>query len=172
MFQLARRRRHLVLAAAAAACLVALSSCSSGESDAGGIASSPGILLCGTDVYNVPMIKALRQAGYQGHLYSQSTGVLPAEAASLGALGDGVRLSFVSQPASNTSDPIVAQMVASVNKYEPGTPLDETAAAGWSGVYLFAHVMAKESRANLMPSDGRDAACAVTGCKQHPTVVR
>ena len=34
-------------------------------------------------------------------------------------------------------------MVDSVNKYAPGTKLDEVAAVGWSGVYLFAHVMAK-----------------------------
>jgi hypothetical protein len=45
MFQLARRRRHLVLAAAAAACLVALNSCSSGKSDAGGVAGWSGVYL-------------------------------------------------------------------------------------------------------------------------------
>jgi ABC-type branched-subunit amino acid transport system substrate-binding protein len=102
-----------------------------------------GILLCGDDLYNVPMIKALRQGGYQGRIYSQASGILPAEAESLGSLGDGVRVSFVGQPSTSTSDPIVAQMVTSTAKYAPGTVLDETAAAGWSGVYLFAHVMAK-----------------------------
>ena len=68
-----------------------------------------GILLCGDDLYNVPMIKALRQGGYQGHIYSQASGILPAEAESLGSLGNGVRVSFVGQPSTNTSDPIVAQ---------------------------------------------------------------
>ncbi|MGW2934634.1 ABC transporter substrate-binding protein [Streptomyces sp. NPDC055722] len=102
-----------------------------------------GILLCGNDVYNVPMIKALRQAGYQGHIYSQASGILPDEAESLGSLGEGVRVPFVGQPSSNTSNPIVAEMVNSVNKYAPGTKLDERGAVGWSGVYLFAHVMAK-----------------------------
>jgi hypothetical protein len=89
------------------------------------------------------MIKALRQAGYQGHIYSQASGILPDEAKSLGSLGDGVRVAFDGQPSNNTSNPIVAEMVNSVNKYAPGTKLDETAAAGWSGVYLYAHVMAK-----------------------------
>jgi len=106
-------------------------------------ANPGGILLCGDDVYNVPMIKALRQAGYQGFIYSQASGMEPAEVASLGSLGQGVRVPYDDQPADNTANPIVAQMVNSVNKYAPGTTLDETAAAGWSGVYLYAHVMAK-----------------------------
>jgi ABC-type branched-subunit amino acid transport system substrate-binding protein len=102
-----------------------------------------GILLCGDDLYNVPMIKALRQAGYGGKIYSQASGILPDQAKSLGSLGEGVRVSFYGQPSDNISNPIVAQMVDSVNKFAPGTKLDETAAAGWSGVYLYAEVMAK-----------------------------
>ena len=102
-----------------------------------------GILLCGNDVYNVPMIKALRQGGYQGYIYSEGSGVLPAEAESLGSLGNGVRIANDSWPPSDTSAPIVAAMVSSIDKYAPGTELDETSAVGWSGVYLFAHVMAK-----------------------------
>jgi branched-chain amino acid transport system substrate-binding protein len=102
-----------------------------------------GILLCGDDVYNVPMIKALRQAGYQGKVYSQASGILPEQAKSLGALGEGVRVSFNGEPSDNLNNSIVAEMVDSVNKYAPGTKLDETAAAGWSGVYLYAKIMAK-----------------------------
>jgi len=104
--------------------------------------SPAGIVLCGTDVYNVPMIKALRQAGYAGRIYSQSTGVLPAEATSLGSLGNGVRIAYDSQPLTNTTNAVAAEMVSSIDKYAPGTELDESAAVGWSGVYLFAHVMA------------------------------
>jgi ABC-type branched-subunit amino acid transport system substrate-binding protein len=102
-----------------------------------------GILLCGNDIYNVPMIKALRQAGYEGYIYSEGSGVLPAEAESLGSLGNGVRIANDSWPPSDISTPIVAEMVSSIDNYAPGTELDETSAVGWSGVYLFAHAMAK-----------------------------
>jgi ABC-type branched-subunit amino acid transport system substrate-binding protein len=105
-----------------------------------------GILLCGGDPYNTPMIKDLRQAGYTGHIFTQDNGVTPKEAASLGSLANGVEVSFAGLPPSDTSNMYVAEMLSDLNKYIPGgaaaVTQDEQLETGWSGVYLFAHAMA------------------------------
>jgi branched-chain amino acid transport system substrate-binding protein len=107
---------------------------------------SDAILLCGSNTYETPMIKALRQGGYTGKIFVQASGLKPADLKALGSVAEGVRVAAVGQPTNSGTTAMVKEMQADVAKYGSPEDLgDETAAAGWSGVYLFGKLMANAS---------------------------
>src|SRR5258706_13696110 len=62
---------------------------------------------------------AMRQAGYKGLIVSFGSGVGGEAITSLGKDGDGVRVSLIAKPVSDTSDPMGAQFV---NEMEATAP--------------------------------------------------
>jgi ABC-type branched-subunit amino acid transport system substrate-binding protein len=118
-----------------------------------------GVLLSGTNLYNTQMIKALVQGGYKGKLLSQAPGLKPADIQALGSAANGVYLSAVGQPTDSATSTEAKQMQADVAKYGSAAKDlgDETSAASWSGVYLFASVMA-----HATSFTGQDVIAALT----------
>jgi branched-chain amino acid transport system substrate-binding protein len=86
---------------------------------------------------------AMRQAGYTGLVVSFGSGVGGEAIQSLGKDGDGVKVSLIAKPVSDTSDPTVAQFIKEMNATDSSATQDELAAYGWSSVYVFGKVMEK-----------------------------
>ena len=84
---------------------------------------------------------AMRQAGYKGLIVSFGSGVGGEAITSLGKDGDGVRVSLIAKPVSDTSDPMVAQFVKEMDATDSSAAKDELAAYGWSSVFVFGEVM-------------------------------
>jgi ABC-type branched-subunit amino acid transport system substrate-binding protein len=102
------------------------------------------ILLAASNTYEVPMVRALRQGGFTGKIYVQAPGVKPAELKTLGAAAEGLRVASVGQPTNTADTPLAQQMRSDVADFgSPELLGDERAAASWSGVYLFGHLMAE-----------------------------
>lgn len=84
---------------------------------------------------------AMRQAGYTGLIVSFGSGIGGDAIESLGESGEGVKVSLIARPISDTSDSTVAQFIAEMEATDSSAAQDELAEYGWSSVYLFAEVM-------------------------------
>ena len=84
---------------------------------------------------------SMRQAGYTGLIVSFGSGVGGDAIESLGEDGNGVLVSLIAKPVSDSSDPMVAQFVAEMDATDSSASKDELAAYGWSSVYVFGEVM-------------------------------
>jgi ABC-type branched-subunit amino acid transport system substrate-binding protein len=84
---------------------------------------------------------ALRQAGYTGLIVSFGSGVGGEAIEALGDDGNGVLVSLIAKPMSDSSDPMVAQFVKEMDATDSAAAKDELSAYGWSSVYVFGEVM-------------------------------
>jgi branched-chain amino acid transport system substrate-binding protein len=108
------------------------------------MSGNPQAVFTGTGANNfAPFAQALLQAGYSGKIYSFSSEMTPSAAKVLGSLGNGILVACEALPASDTGNPAVAKFLAAMNAYEPGALQDELSGEGYSGVEIFANLMAK-----------------------------
>jgi branched-chain amino acid transport system substrate-binding protein len=84
---------------------------------------------------------AMRQAGYTGLIVSFGSGVGGEAIESLGDDGNGVLVSLIAKPVSDSSDPMVAEFIKEMDATDSSASKDELAAYGWSSVYVFGEVM-------------------------------
>ncbi|GAA4752962.1 hypothetical protein GCM10023350_42830 [Nocardioides endophyticus] len=101
------------------------------------------ILFSGTSEAVVPLMQAVRQSGYTGELYTISPDLTPSGIKALGAAGDGIHVIGRGRFLTDSSEKI-QQYKDDIANYAPSdTDMDENGTLGWSGVDLFATVMAK-----------------------------
>jgi branched-chain amino acid transport system substrate-binding protein len=109
---------------------------------AAAIAGSPdAVVLNGPAEVLTKFTLSMRQAGYTGLIVSFGSGVGGEAIESLGEDGNGVLVSLIAKPVSDSSDPMVAQFVKEMDATDSSASKDELAAYGWSSVYVFGEVM-------------------------------
>jgi branched-chain amino acid transport system substrate-binding protein len=99
------------------------------------------LLVSGTSENVVPLIQAVKQGGYTGKIFTIDSDLPPSGLKTLGSAGDGIYVDGRALFPTDTSNPEVAAYLADINKYEPGTVLDENSEMGWSGVETYAELM-------------------------------
>jgi len=99
------------------------------------------IEMSGTSENVVPLIQAIKQSGYTGKIFTIDSDLPPSGLKTLGSAGDGIYVVGRALFPTDTSNPEVAAFLADINKYEPGTLLDENSEMGWSGVETYAELM-------------------------------
>lgn len=100
------------------------------------------VALVGTAEAVPGLIKAIRQAGYAGKIYTYSSAVPPSSIKALGSAGEDVRVASRGRFISDRG-PEMRQYKDDVLNYAPAdTVTDERGTVGWSSVDLFAKVMA------------------------------
>jgi branched-chain amino acid transport system substrate-binding protein len=100
------------------------------------------VVLAGSTETVIPLIQAIRQAGYGGEIYAYSSALPPKAVEELGDFGEGVRLIGRGRFISDDHEK-VQQYKDDILNYAPeNTAMDERGTVGWSSVDLFATVMA------------------------------
>ena len=108
---------------------------------------NPGGIILGGLVPDIfpKIVTDLRQAGYTGKLITISPFTDPTTLAALGSMADGLQVSLDAWPVTATSQPVVQEYLAEMQKYAKGAKQDEFSEFGWSGVDIFASVMKSAS---------------------------
>jgi branched-chain amino acid transport system substrate-binding protein len=99
------------------------------------------VLVNGPPETVIKITQEMKQAGYTGKIYDFGSGMTQAGVKTLGSAGNGVKVSLIALPASDTSDPIVQKYLADMKAFQPSATIDELSAFGWSSAYLFEQVM-------------------------------
>lgn len=89
------------------------------------------------------LVLALRQAGYTGKIYVQSSGVTAASLQAMQGTAGNIEVSAQGRPLSETTNPQVSQFLSEMHQFAPSAKQDEFTELGWSGVFIFAELMAK-----------------------------
>ena len=102
---------------------------------AGGV---DGVIYDSSPTYGDKAIQALRAAGYKGPIASITGVYTPQMTQALGATADNLYLTSQTALTTDTSNPGVSAFLAAMRKYQPSSPVDETATTAWTAVQLFA----------------------------------
>lgn len=99
------------------------------------------ILFIGPSEGTIPLMRAIRQAGYDGGFYTSSATLTPQAIEALGDDGEGIavvgRGRFLSDPHES-----VGEFLADMEEFEPDATLDEISSLGWSSIQTFVTLMA------------------------------
>ncbi len=113
---------------------------------AAAIADNPdAVLMNGPAEVLTKFTAAMRQAGYEGLIVSFGSGIGGDAIESLGDAAEGVRVSLIARPLSDTENPFVAQFIEEMNATDSSASQDELSEYGWSSMYLFGEVMADQT---------------------------
>lgn len=110
-----------------------------------------GVLIAST---NVPvMVKALRDAGFQGRISTFSGALTDKSIEAMGANAEGLLVSSQNALVADTADPEVAAFMADMKKYAPDAAIEDRSLNAYAKIQLFAQIL---RQANVPVGDGAD----------------
>ena len=102
-----------------------------------------GIIINGSPNDSATMIKALRGAGYKGHIAVASLLMPPQTIKALGSLANGIIVADGTQFVTDTANHFVQAYLKGMAKYAKGAAIDDASMQGWSAMQLFAAAAAQ-----------------------------
>jgi branched-chain amino acid transport system substrate-binding protein len=84
---------------------------------------------------------ALRNAGYKGLISTLTPCATPAVLKAAGRAAEGLLVTGLAAPSTDTANPGMTAFLADMHKYQPSTAIQEFSIQGWSAVKLLAKVL-------------------------------
>ena len=91
---------------------------------------------------------ALRNAGFKGLISTVSPSASVPVLKAAGSAADGVLVTSLTAPVTDTTNPGIVSFLADMHKYQPTASVEDVTVQGWSAVMLFAKVLSGGSGAS------------------------